>query len=56
MPQEEQTIKKVDIGDLTEVVTASVQRAIAAQGAGGRFPHGHIIIGVVFAPGPIKLE
>jgi hypothetical protein len=42
----------IDIGDLTEVVTASIQRAMGAQGL-GKFP-GQIIIGIIFRPPEIN--
>jgi hypothetical protein len=47
MPQEPE-IQKIDIGDLTQNVTAAVQRAIEGQTA--RAPFGRIIIGLIFEP------
>jgi hypothetical protein len=48
MPQEPENIQKIDIGDLTQNVTAAVQRAIEGQTA--RPPFGRIIIGLIFEP------
>ena len=39
---------KIDIGDLTETVTESVQRALLARGQ-QKFP-GRIIIGIIIEP------
>ena len=41
--------KKIDIGDLTEVVTASIQRATQERAATAQ-PLGRYIIGIIIEP------
>lgn len=43
------TEKRIDIGDLTEVVTASVQRAIQERTPAAE-PLGRFIIGIIIEP------
>jgi hypothetical protein len=49
MPRE---IQKIDIGDLTENVTAAVQRALEARGGPGNTPppFGRIVLGIIIEP------
>jgi hypothetical protein len=42
--------KKIDIGDLTEVVTGSVQRALQEHTAEEPFALGRFIIGIIWEP------
>ena len=44
----ESQTKRIDVGDLTEVVTSAVSRAIEAQKPPGYWPgNHHIIIGII---------